>query len=121
MSDYSFKLSKPGHSVRQSEEARKLLEKENFNLKLRLFYLENKDGISNFSRALKGIDSKKKLLDLFVENGSLKRDLNEQQEIMKNALQAIEILEREKFMQEKKSKALIIDQSRKIDALKVNY
>lgn len=114
-----FKLrthSNQGYSVRQSEEALNLLEKENFNLKLKLFFLENKHGVSRSYTHLESYE--KEYFDLFTENESLKKDLKEKQEIMKNALNAIEMLEEEKSGQEKKSKAIIDEQNRKIDALK---
>jgi hypothetical protein len=114
-----------GYSVRKSEEALNSLEKENFNLKLKLFFLETKHGKSSMKQ--QGTTScENEYLELFIENESLKKDLKEKQEIMKKAFKAIEKVEEEKCVLEKSSNAIIDEQcrkideqSRKIDALKV--
>lgn len=109
--------SSQGYSVRRSEEALSTLQKENFNLKLKVYFLENKLGITQPSEITNVCD--KEYIDLFIENDTLKSELNDKKDIMKNALDAIEMLEDQKILQEKKSNAIIKEQSRKIDALKV--
>lgn len=109
--------SSQGYSVRRSEEALSTLQKENFNLKLKVYFLENKLGITQPSEITNVCD--KEYIDLFIENDTLKSELNDKKDIMKNALDAIEMLEDQKILQEKKSNAIIKEQTRKIDALKV--
>lgn len=109
--------SSQGYSVRRSEEALSMLQKENFNLKLKLYCLENKFGVAQSSEIANVCD--KEYIDLFIENETLKSELNDKKDIMKNALDAIEMLEDQKCLQEKKSSAIIKEQTRKIDALKV--
>lgn len=100
-----------GYSVRKSEEALCLLQKENFNLKLKLYFLENKGG------SFDALDDE--YVNVFLQNQSLKSELNEKKEIMKKALEAIEKLEKEKALYEEKSNSIIEEQLRKIEALKV--
>lgn len=105
------------YSVRKSEEALKTLQKENFNLKLKVYCLENKLGVAQSSEISNVCD--KEYIDLFIENDSLKSELNDKKDIMKNALEAIEMLEDQKSLQEKKSSAIIKEQTRKIESLRV--
>lgn len=112
--------SQGSYSVRASEEELNLLQKENFNLKLKLFFLENKHGIAN-AKSVADISSigDREYFELFLENETLKKELQEKQEIMKNALHAIEMLEEAKSKEDRKSKMIIEEQSKKIDTLKV--
>ncbi len=112
-----MEMTSSGYSVRKSEETINFLQKENFNLKLKIFFLESKFGISSSDEI--NLDCDKEYVDLLIENENLRKELSDKQEIMKNALHAIEMLEEEKNVQQIKSAAIIKDQNKKIEDLKV--
>lgn len=96
-----------GFSVKQSEETIRNLRKENFNLKLKMFVLENRKGSAPqpFMNEICNED----LNDLFEENEAMKIDINEKQNLLKAALDAIRSLEYQKEKFEKKCEELIVE------------
>lgn len=108
----------PVYYVRQSEEEIKNLQKENFNLKLKLYLMENKrDGSTNMPE-MTSFDEKE-YFDLVIENEALKAELNEKKDIMSNALDVIDMLEKQKDEERRKSGELIDDYTKRIEELKV--
>lgn len=84
-------LPHPCYSMKETEEHLKSLTKENFNLKLRIYFLEMRSLVS--CNTVNETDSKD-YVELLMENYSLKNDLNETQDLIKQAAMAIDILER---------------------------
>jgi len=108
-----------GYYVRQSEEALRSLQKENFNLKLKMYLMENKrDGNSKVPIDVSNIDEKE-YFDLVVENEAIKTELNEKNDLMSQALEVIDMLEKQKDDEKRKSEELVVDYTKKIDELKV--
>lgn len=83
-------LLHPCNSMRETEEQLKSLTKENFNLKLRIYFLEMRSGLP--SNRVLGKDSKE-YVELLMKIESLKNDLDEKQDLIKQAAMAIDILE----------------------------
>lgn len=106
-----------GFCVRQSEEILRSLEKDNFNLRLKIYLLECKNGTKLPDEASNVCD--KEFMDLFLENEALKNELNEKKEIMSNALAVIEMLEKQKEEEKIKSQQAIEENLKRIEALKV--
>lgn len=99
----------PGFSVRQSEEAIRILENENFTLKLKMFKLESRKGLlSSTPEADEHCEGD--YFDLFIENESMKNELEEKQALLKSSLDAIQILEEQKLQVELKYRELIKEQ-----------
>ncbi|XP_070493526.1 putative leucine-rich repeat-containing protein DDB_G0290503 isoform X2 [Chironomus tepperi] len=95
-------LSK-GFCVKEYEEQMDSLKKENFNLKLRLYFLEQNntslpEGIENFQ---------KQFTDLKLENETLSNDVNEKQQLLQQASLALELLEEEKLNSQSCAELLI--------------
>lgn len=80
-----------GRSLREYDEKLQALRKENFNLKLRVYFLEEKSP-NNGSNKNASTDAKQNI-DLKVENESLRKDLHEKQELLKQAASAMSSLE----------------------------
>lgn len=108
-----------GYFVKQSEEMIKSLEKENFNLKLKIFFLESKHGIKSTVPAELSKVAEKEYIDLFVENEALRVELTEKKDIMSNALEVIELLEKQKEEIKRESQAVINEQLKRYESLKV--
>lgn len=98
-----------GFSVRQSQEAIRVLEKEKFNLQLKMFHLESRKGsLSSTPEADEHSDGD--YFDLFIENESMRNELDEKQALLKKSFQAIQILEEQKLQLELKCQELIKEQ-----------
>lgn len=109
-----------GFSVRKAEETIKNLEKENFNLKLKIFLLESKKGVASNPPELNEATSKE-YFELFVENEEMKNELEEKLNLLKSALDVIQILEDEKLNYEKKLQEMMVKQQiETLQVLKVN-
>lgn len=115
------KPSSAGYLVKKSEETMRNLEKENFNLKLKIYILENKQEYNKNLPTEISSDGNKEYFDLLLENESLKTELNEKKEIMLNALKVIELIEHQKDEQKKQSEAVINEHLKRIDALQVIF
>ncbi|GJQ69842.1 putative centrosomin N-terminal motif 1 [Trypoxylus dichotomus] len=81
-----------GRSIKEIDELMTNLRKENFNLKLRIYFLEERMG-TNFS--LDKENAIKKNIELKVEVESLKKELIEKQELLCQAVKAMELDEEE--------------------------
>ncbi|KAJ8679472.1 hypothetical protein QAD02_015259 [Eretmocerus hayati] len=81
----------PGRTMKECEEELGALKKENFRLKLRIYHLEERMGISSADE-----DTIKKNIELKEENESLKKELIEKQELLSQAAKAIELIEEQK-------------------------
>ncbi|CAH0557268.1 unnamed protein product [Brassicogethes aeneus] len=85
-------------SVKEFEEQLTNLKKENFNLKLRIYFLEEKLGV-NFT--LDEDNALKKNIELKVEIANLQKDLQEKHDLLCQAVKAIELEDEEhkKYLQ----------------------
>ncbi|XP_067001294.2 centrosomin isoform X2 [Anabrus simplex] len=79
-----------GHTLKEYEEQLAQLKKENFNLKLRIYFLEERMGRMN---ADDKEDIIKKNIELRVEAESLRKDVSDKQELVCHASKALELLE----------------------------
>lgn len=81
--------SAQGRSVREYEDQMSTLRKENFNLKLRLYFLEE----SNLRRASDSTEDKellkKQMIDSKVELELLRKEVQEKQELLNEAAEAL--------------------------------
>lgn len=80
--------------MKDYEEKQAQLKKENFNLKLRIYFLEERMG------QIAGLKDKeeaiKNNIELNVENESMRKELSEKQELLCQAAKALDLLEEQK-------------------------
>lgn len=88
--------------MKDYEEKQAQLKKENFNLKLRIYFLEERMG------QIAGLKDKeeaiKNNIELNVENESMRKELSEKQELLCQAAKALDLLEEQK--KEEKSRLM---------------
>jgi len=94
-------LGTPGKTMRDYDESFKEMKKENFNLKLRIFFLEERMGLGKKSSTEELAAAN---LDLKVQLESCKQDLVEKAGLVVEASQALEDLEKQMQAQEAKHK-----------------
>ncbi|CAK9833757.1 CDK5 regulatory subunit-associated protein 2 [Anthophora retusa] len=80
-----------GRTMKEYEDQLEALKKENFNLKLRIYFLEERMGITSADE-----NAIKKNIELKVEIESLKKELLEKQELLSQAAKAFELIEEQK-------------------------
>ncbi|XP_014205042.1 CDK5 regulatory subunit-associated protein 2 isoform X3 [Copidosoma floridanum] len=81
----------PRRTMKEYEEQMNFLQKENFNLKLRIFMLDERLGINSSDQEVM-----KKALDGKMENESLKKELMEKHELLVQAARAMELVVEQK-------------------------
>ncbi|XP_049306611.1 centrosomin isoform X3 [Bactrocera dorsalis] len=108
-----------GRSVREFEEQMASLRKENFNLKLRLYFLE--ESVPGYHQAnAEGHDSlMKQLIETKVEIEILRKELEQKQELLKEAAQAMNHMEDIQKETESKGQAFIEELKQKIQFLEM--
>lgn len=114
-----------GRSLREYDEKLNALQKENFNLKLRLFFLEENSPATggNGNGATKNAEEEslfKQNIDLKVENEELRKELQSKQELLMQAAKVMELMEETQRKSEDKSSSIIADLSNKNQSLEVN-
>ncbi|XP_053671616.1 centrosomin [Anopheles nili] len=115
-------------SLRENEEEISTLRKENFNLKLRIYFLEQKAGIcSDSDLPALGVTTAsssgascdgnylKQNIDLKVEVESLRRELQEKLDLLRQAAKAIEVLEEGHRKTEEKHREMVNDLNNRIE------
>ncbi|XP_065076108.1 centrosomin isoform X2 [Ochlerotatus camptorhynchus] len=129
----------PGRSLREHEEQMSALRKENFNLKLRIYFLEENAGIKagtpgNISGGSGGNNTGighgsstdgtgaqenlfKQNIDLKVEVESLRKDLQEKQDLLYQAAKAMEMMEEGQRKVEHHHREVISDMEHRIEML----
>ncbi|XP_058061488.1 centrosomin isoform X2 [Anopheles bellator] len=118
----------PVRSLREIEDELSSLRKEKFNLKLRIFFLEQQAGITteNSDIASLGVTASssgtsregnyvKQNIDLKVEVESLRRDLQDKQDLLCQAAKAIEVLEEGHRRTEEKHREMVSDLNNRIE------
>lgn len=80
-----------GRTMKEYEDQLGALKKENFNLKLRIYFLEERMGVSSADE-----DVIKKNIELKVELESIRKELLEKQELLSQAAKAFELIEEQK-------------------------
>ncbi|XP_050324074.1 centrosomin isoform X2 [Bactrocera neohumeralis] len=108
-----------GRSVREFEEQMASLRKENFNLKLRLYFLE--ESVPGYHQAnAEGHESlMKQLIETKVEIEILRKELEQKQELLKEAAQAMNHMEEIQKETESKGQAFIEELKQKIQFLEM--
>ncbi|XP_030752474.1 centrosomin-like isoform X3 [Sitophilus oryzae] len=98
-----------GRTVKEFEEQLTTLKKENFNLKLRIYFLEEKMG-TNFTLDKDNIV--KKNIELQVEIANLQKDVKEKHDLFSQAVKALELEEEEyrKYKQRKEDQLVMLQQ-----------
>lgn len=81
-----------GRSVREFEEQMATLRKENFNLKLRLYFIE--ESIPGYKQANSEDTLMKQLIDTKVETEILRKEVQEKQDVLKEAAHAMNQMEK---------------------------
>jgi hypothetical protein len=81
-----------GRSVKEFEEQLANLKKENFNLKLRIYFLEERMGC-NFNLDKENVV--KKNVELMVEVESLRKEIQEKHDLLCQAVKAMELEDEE--------------------------
>lgn len=80
-----------GRTMKDYEEKQAALKKENFNLKLRIYFLEERmsqiNGLKDKEEAIKNN------IELSVENETMRKELSEKQELLCQAAKALDLLE----------------------------
>jgi len=90
-------LGTPGKSMKEYDESFKETKKENFNLKLRIFFLEERLGLGKKTNADELLASN---MDLKVQLSGVKQELGEKAGLMAEASQALEQMEQQMQEQE---------------------
>lgn len=107
-----------GRSLREYEEKMTALRKENFNLKLKIYFLEEKN--PSIAGAADGSESLfKQNVDLKVESESLRKELQEKQDLVCQAAKAMEIMEAEQKKYASVANSKIDELQRKIEFLEM--
>lgn len=124
-----------GRSLREYEEQMSALRKENFNLKLRIYFLEENAGIGggsgNTSGGATGITGHgsptdgtiapeglfKQNIDLKVELESLRKDLQEKQDLLCQAAKAMEMMEESQRKAEHHHREVVSDMEHRLEML----
>lgn len=119
--------SSSGFSVRRAEDEIKSLRKENFNLKLKMFLLETRNGSLAVTPEVDEL-CEKEFIDLVIENDQMKGDimemrveLMEKQNLLKSSLRAIEMLEVQKLEIKKTCQYMLLDQRMKTIMVSSNH
>nr|XP_022914365.1 interaptin isoform X2 [Onthophagus taurus] len=105
-------------SVKEFEETLTALRKENFNLKLRIYFLEERMG-TNF-----GMDKEnaiKKNIELKVEVESYKKELAEKQDLLCQAVKAMELDEEEHIKVKDELQQKVNNLQNQLDSLQQKY
>lgn len=102
-----------GFCVKEYEEQLENLQKENFNLKLRVYFLEQKN--PNVPDDVESLMAQ--MIDLKVQNESLYKDLQEKQELLCQASKALELLEEAKMEDESHVEKVVEDLKEKVKFL----
>ena len=111
-----------GRSVREFEEQMTALRKENFNLKLRLFFLEESIPVyqQSCNASSDGQEALfKQLIDCKVEAEILRQEVEEKQELLKDAALALTTMDQLTKETEGKNQTLIEQLNLKIHYLEV--
>jgi len=98
---FSHSLGTPVKTVRDYEDSVKEMKKENFNLKLKIFFLEERLAVGNENRNIGLLADN---IDLKVQVESLRQEVSEKQSLLSEAGEAIEQLENKIKLQEELSK-----------------
>lgn len=117
-----------GQSLREFDEKLQSLQKENFNLKLRIFFLEERkealgqngvgtNGSSATHAKCTEDDISKYNIDLKIENEDLRIELQKKQELLCQAAKAIELMEDSQRKQVDSSSATIKELAEQIECL----
>lgn len=110
--------------MRDIDEKLTALQKENFNLKLRLYFLEERNAstASTPSGGQKTPEEHslfKQNIDLKVENEELKKELQGKQELLIQAAKVVELMEESQKKTQDQSVAKVADLEHKIHYLEV--
>lgn len=120
-----------GRSVREFEEQMATLRKENFNLKLRLYFIEESiPGYQQASNSSEGQETlMKQLIDARVEMEILRKEIQDKQDLLKEAAQAMTQMEKiqkdtefkyQEMVEELKQKIQYLEMDREIEKSKGN-
>uniref|UniRef100_A0A1I8NRW2 Centrosomin N-terminal motif 1 domain-containing protein n=2 Tax=Stomoxys calcitrans TaxID=35570 RepID=A0A1I8NRW2_STOCA len=120
-----------GRSVREFEEQMASLRKENFNLKLRLYFIEESiPGYQQASNSSEGQETlMKQLIDARVEMEILRKEIQEKQDLLKEAAQAMTQMEKiqkdtefkyQEMLEELKQKNQYLEMDREMEKSKGN-
>ncbi|XP_075169541.1 phosphodiesterase 4D interacting protein centrosomin isoform X2 [Haematobia irritans] len=111
-----------GRSVREFEEQMATLRKENFNLKLRLYFIEESiPGYQQASNSSEGQETMmKQLIDARVEMEILRKEAQEKQDLLKEAAQAMTQMEKIQKDTELKYQEMIDELKHKIQYLEMD-
>uniref|UniRef100_A0A1B0FPN1 Centrosomin N-terminal motif 1 domain-containing protein n=1 Tax=Glossina morsitans morsitans TaxID=37546 RepID=A0A1B0FPN1_GLOMM len=109
-----------GRSVREFEEQMANLRKENFNLKLRLYFIEESTPGYQQVNTPEGQETlMKQLIDAKVEMEILRKEVQEKQEILKEAAQAMNQMEKIQKDTESKYQEMIEELQQKIQYMEM--
>ncbi|XP_055307658.1 CDK5 regulatory subunit-associated protein 2-like isoform X1 [Sitodiplosis mosellana] len=114
---------KQSRSLREYDEELHNLRKENFNLKLRIFFLEGKPQGTNIcpSTGPKTNHEQFSNQNLKVENKELRKELQEKQNLLHEAAHAIEVLENSLKRQQELNNITITELADEIKYIEVTY
>lgn len=113
MNENETTTASKGLCIKEYEDKMDNLKKENFNLKLRLYFYEEKSGA--FPEGTETLH--KQVIDLKVEKESLVKELDEKQELLYQASKALEILENERKASDDNAEKEIAELKEKIQML----
>lgn len=119
---YGETTTPPGHraSMREYEEQLSALKKENFNLKLRIFFLEEKT--PSLTASGDGGESLfKQNVDLKVEMETLRKELEEKQDLLVQAAKVMDTMGEEQKKHELLASTKIEELQKKITYLEVSF
>lgn len=106
-----------GRSIREHDEQLNALRKENFNLKLRIYFMEEKNASNNFPDSSESLF--KENVDLKVQAEALRVELKEKQNLLCEAATAMELMEQSQKAREDDCQTTIEDLNNKIQYLEM--
>ncbi|XP_037024363.1 centrosomin isoform X1 [Bradysia coprophila] len=106
-----------GRSIREHDEQLNALRKENFNLKLRIYFMEEKTSSSNLPESSESLF--KENVDLKVQAEALRVELKEKQNLLCEAATALELMEQSQKSREEACQSTIEELNRKIEFLEM--
>lgn len=106
-----------GRSIREHDEQLNALRKENFNLKLRIYFMEEKTSSANLPDSSESLF--KENVDLKVQAEALRVELKEKQNLLCEAATALELMEQSQKSREEACQSTIEELNRKIEFLEM--
>lgn len=106
-------ITDSGYSVKKTRQIIDKLEKENFSLKLKLHLMEERQHPETAQAGADFTDDDG-VADLVLQNQAMYNELEEKNDLLKSALEAIGLLQNQIVITEKQCRAMLIAQQKRV-------